>query len=195
MSKEAYKYLFQQETLYRVPEPEPVVSIITSPEPEPAPVPTAEIIVEPQLEPAPVVAPIVTEPTPVVAETPQPVVPQINQKVLILVNDDLTPSEQILLENILKSVNLNLEGVDLLNLTGSGLINLRPVLASKRVHHFISFGVPFTEIRLNITLNRYDPKELAGITFMLADHLSAIEADRALKRQLWLSLQRIFQNA
>ncbi|WP_234737045.1 hypothetical protein [Tellurirhabdus bombi] len=193
MSKEAYKYLFQQETIYRVPEPEPIIPIITAAEPPPAPTP--QIVVEPEQAPAAEVAPIITESTPVLPEVTQPVIPQINQKVLILVNDDLTPSEQILLENILKSVNLNLEGVDLLNLTGSGLINLRPVLASKRVHHFISFGVPFTEIRLNITLNRYDPKELAGITFMLADPLSAIEADRALKRQLWLSLQQIFQNA
>ncbi|WP_266367408.1 hypothetical protein [Tellurirhabdus rosea] len=207
MSKNAYQFLFGEETLYRVPEPEPVVDVAGPPV-----VRQPELVVETVADPAPVVStpaetpvdrpPLVVEPVPPlsaarpepVPEPPKPVIPQINQKVLLLFDDELTPSELILLENILKAVNLNMDGVDVLNLAGSGLVNVRPVLASKRVHHFISFGVPFTKLNLNIALNRYEIRNLAGINFMLSDPLSAIEADRALKKQLWLTLQSIFLN-
>jgi len=209
MKKNAYQYLFGTDTLYRVPETEvpmvPVVQVTpvqTEPfqtesiqaesiQTESAPVtePTAPVVLA---QPGPEPVAVASAPEPEIPEPPKPVVPQINQQVLLLFDEELTPSEQILLENILKAVNLNMAGVDMLNLAGLGLLNLRPVLASKRVHHFISFGVPLTEINLNITLNRYDIRNLAGINFMLTDPLSAIEADRALKRQLWVSLQKMF---
>jgi hypothetical protein len=222
MKKNAYQYLFGQDTLYQVVEPEPVVKEQLLPEP---PVVQSEIIVpqavveleiaemEPEpaipelteskwIEPEPPVEPeipLVTTIEPVVIPVPVPIIESIiptpaptKPKVLILIDEELTPSELIFLENILKAIHLNLNEIDILNLAGSGLVDFHAVLENKTIHHFISFGVPFKTIHLNIQMDRYQPIRIFGITFLLADPLSAIEADSKLKRKLWEVLKKVF---
>jgi hypothetical protein len=153
--------------------PEPVIqSIAPEPLPQPVPRPTVPSILPPiQL---------------------QSRMPQLNHKVLLLADEELDPSNLIFLEKILKAVNLNIDGVDLLNLHGARDMDFAELLRGKYIHHFITFGVPFERIGLDIMMDRYSPVRFEGITFLLADSLPTIEADQQLKKRLWTALQRIF---
>ena len=118
--------------------------------------------------------------------------PQLNHKVLLLADEELDPSNLIFLEKILNAVNLNVDGVDLLNLHGVQDIDFAELLQGKYINHFITFGVPFERIHLDIMMDRYAPVRFDGITFLMTDSLPTIEADVNLKKRLWNSLQRVF---
>lgn len=153
--------------------PEPIV-IVTTPEalPEPAPRPTTPSIFPPVQQ--------------------QPRLPQLNHKVLLLADEELDPSNLLFLEKILKAVNLNIDGVDLLNLHGVQDMNFAELLRGKYINHFITFGVPFERVNLDIMMDRYAPVRFEGITFLMADSLPTIEADQGLKKRLWAALRRVF---
>jgi hypothetical protein len=148
---------------------------------------------------------VVTTPEPLPQPAPRPTVPsvlpplqqqsrlpQLNHKVLLLADEELDPSNLLFLEKILKAVNLNINGVDLLNLHGVRDVNFAELLRGKYINHFITFGVPFERIELDIMMDRYAPVRFEGITFLMADSLPTIEADQALKKRLWGALQRVF---
>ncbi len=153
--------------------PEPAKSIILpEPLPQSAPRPTTPSILPPIQQPSRM--------------------PQLNHKVLLLADEELDPSNVLFLEKILKAVNLNVDGVDLLNLHGVQDVNFAELLRGKYINHFITFGVPFERIHLDIMMDRYSPVRFEGITFLLADSLPTIEADQQLKKRLWGCLQRVF---
>ena len=145
-------------------------------------------------------ATVITEPEPTpqsVADTKppvsrKPVAPQISQKVLILVDDELLPSDLLFLEKILKAVHLDIDGVDLLNVHGTSNVDFNELLKGKYIHHFFTFGVPFNRINLDILMDRYQPVRFDGITFLMADPLPAIETDVVLKKKLWEALKKVF---
>ena len=66
------------------------------------------------------------------------------------------------------------------------------MVQDKHIHHFITFGVPFSRIKLDIAMDRYHPVRFFGINFLMADSLPTIEADQNLKRRLWGALQQVF---
>lgn len=121
-----------------------------------------------------------------------PAQPLLNHKVLILVDEELLPSDVLFLEKVLNAINLNVNGVDLLNVHGLDGVDFAPILADKVIHHFLTFGVPFQRLNLDILMDRYQPVRFHGITFMIADPLAAIEGDKNLKKRLWEALKRIF---
>ena len=154
-------------------EPElPVVIATPEPLPQPAPRPTTPSILPPVQQ--------------------QSRLPQLNHKVLLLADEELDPSNLLFLEKILKAVNLNVNGVDLLNLHGVQDMDFAELLKGKYINHFITFGVPFERINLDIMMDRYAPVRFEGITFLMADSLPTIEADQNLKKRLWSALQRVF---
>ena len=153
--------------------PEPVPAIAApQPLPQPAPRPTAPSILPPIQQPARL--------------------PQLNHKVLLLADEELDPGNLLFLEKILKAVNLNVNGVDLLNLRGAQNMDFAELVKGKYINHFITFGVPFERINLDIMMDRYAPIRFEGITFLMADSLPTIEADQNLKKRLWAALQRVF---
>ncbi|GAB3711811.1 hypothetical protein GCM10027592_49780 [Spirosoma flavus] len=154
---------------------EPVASIAAN-VPEPLPEPPPRPVVPSILPPI----------------QPKPRMPQLNHKVLLLADEELDPSNLLFLEKILKAVNLNIDGVDLLNLHGVKDVNFAELLQGKYINHFITFGVPFERLHLDIMMDRYSPVRFEGITFLMADSLPTIEADQNLKKRLWGALQRIF---
>ena len=211
MSQKAFYQLFyQQEQLYRLPDDtwlspsslqqqqppnldtllvDTPDSVVIAVELTPAPVlPQPEPLPQPQ--PRPIVPPIAQPVLPVVPEPTR--LPQLNHKVLLLADEELDPSNLLFLEKILKAVNLNVDGVDLLNLHGVRDMDFAELLRGKFINHFITFGVPFERIHLDIMMDRYQPVRFEGITFLMADSLPTIEADQNLKRRLWTALQRIF---
>jgi DNA polymerase III psi subunit len=150
-----------------------------------------------QTEASPVEEPVVlppiadTRPPVRLAEPPKPAL--LKHKVLLLADEDLSPSDLLFLEKVLKAVNLDINGVDLLNVYGVRDVDFRQVLSGKVINHFITFGVPFSRINLDIMLDRYHPIRFDGITFLLVDSLPVIEANQTLKRKLWESLKRVFE--
>ncbi|CCH00637.1 hypothetical protein FAES_2628 [Fibrella aestuarina BUZ 2] len=175
----------QPEPLADTVDDEPVAVIETVPnEPAPAPAPVPEPIAQPT---QPVVSASQQEPI-----VRRPATPMLSQKVLILVDEDLLPSDLLFLEKILKAVNLDIAGVDLLNIHGTKNIDFTEMLSGKYIHHFFTFGVPFTRLNLDILMDRYQPVRFDGITFLMADPLPVIEADVALKKKLWEALKKIF---
>lgn len=122
----------------------------------------------------------------------KPAIPQVSQKVLILVDEEMRPSDLLFLEKILKAVQIDIQGVDLLNVHGTSNVNFSELLQGKYIHHFFTFGVPFSRINLDILMDRYQPIRFDGITFLMADSLPAIETDVALKKKLWEALKKVF---
>lgn len=155
------------------------VVVITAPEPLPQPLPRPVI--------PSTVPPVQQQP-----RLPQQRLPQLNHKVLLVADEDLDPSNLLFLEKILKAVNLNIDGVDLLNLYGVQNVDFAELLRGKYINHFITFGVPFERLNLDIMMDRYAPVRFEGITFLMADSLPTIEADVNLKKRLWGALQRVF---
>ena len=149
-----------------------------------APEPVLEVTRETAPEPAPL-----TPATPVLRK---PATPQIGQKVLILVDEEMRPSDLLFLEKILKAVHIDIDGVDLLNVHGTSNVNFSELLQGKYIHHFFTFGVPFSRINLDILMDRYQPIRFDGITFLMADPLPAIETDVVLKKKLWEALKKVF---
>lgn len=165
---------------------EPVIAVaIPQPEPEPL-----VLVTKPEPLPQPPARPAVPSVLPPVQQ--QPRLPQLNHKVLLLADEALDPSNLLFLEKILKAVNLNINGVDLLNLHGVSDVDFPELLRGKYINHFVTFGVPFERINLDIMMDRYAPVRFEGITFLMADSLPTIEADQVLKKRLWGALQRIF---
>lgn len=183
MSKSFYQLLYQNETLYRVNGDTPIGEV-AAPK-----APVAPVVNEP---PTPLIAAVPPTTTPSFA-TAAPL-PTLNHQILILVDEvpTLSANNTIFLEKVLKAVNLNLDGVDILNLAGSKQMDFRPLLQNKKVHHFISFGVPFININLEIMMNRYDPKRIGGVNFLLAESLDIVQTDDKNKRALWGALKKIF---
>ena len=178
MDKAFYQTLYQNETLYQI-----------EARPQPAAVaPVVVVAAQPKTtQPPPIVA------APIVAP-PAALLPVLNHQVLIVVDEDPERFEldKIYLAKILQAINLNLDGVDLLNIYGSEQLDFRPTLNTKKVHHLISFGVPFLRINLDFMMNVYDPKRIKGVNFLFADRLSVIEPDGTLRRQLWAALKSVF---
>jgi hypothetical protein len=182
-----YQQLYQNETLYRVSESvqgEPLV---------------AEVVAVAQVEPPKTIAPttvvevaqkpIVQPPVLAVPVLP-PASPKQHDSVLILA-DELSVSERAYLDKILKAAGgMSTESVDLQIFTKG--MDFRPILRSGRIKHFVSFGVPFLKVNVDLLMNRYEPKIIGGIVFVFADPLPVIEADEAVRRALWGVLKALF---
>lgn len=171
-----YDYLYQNDTLYYVTTPIQLEKAVETTVKETEPVK----IIEQKKEA-------------VTIEPPKAIiVPPIKHQVLIL-TDEFSPSDAVFLDKVLKAVNLNLEQVDVMKLEGAKQMDFKPELRAKKIHHFISFGVPFLKVNLDIMMNRYDIKVLGGIHFLFTDPLAVIQEDDKLKRALWGCLKQIFK--
>lgn len=176
-----------------VPQPVAVATVIADDMVTPVVAVDLETVTDtPALTPEPEFDLTTAEPTRQPPAIRRPATPLISQKVLILVDEDLLPSDLLFLEKILKAVHLDIAGVDLLNVHGTKQVNFAELLAGKYIHHFFTFGVPFSRLNLDIMMDRYQPVRFEGITFLMADPLPAIEGDVALKKKLWESLKKVF---
>jgi hypothetical protein len=189
-----YQIFFQGETLFQLSNP---VETVAAP---------AKSVETPLVENVPaqaVVAPAppvkVAPSVPIPASQPPVTFPALNHKILILTDDakskNLIDSEALLLNNILKAVGHSLEKTDVMNFSFLPGTDARQVLYEKRTHFFITFGVPLIKLHLDLLLVPYAPKQVEGIWFLLADPLVVIDADKAIKKKLWLALQKMFETA
>ena len=186
-------------------EPQPTIQVISPEMTQPVPEPVVLVNALEQVSEQPNTIPDqqkpeVLPPSPPRPKTPSIVppvqqqarLPKLNHKVLLLADEELDPSNLLFLEKILNAVNLNIDGVDLLNLHGVKDVDFAELVRGKHINHFITFDVPFERLHLDIMMDRYTPVRFEGITFLMADSLPTIEADINLKKRLWGALQRVF---
>ncbi|MBU1820476.1 MAG: hypothetical protein KKG00_03040 [Bacteroidetes bacterium] len=187
-----YQTFFQYDVLFRIPEKKDTTVEPKEAPPVESPVTVIQEPVPPQVAPAPV-------PTPPPAVTPEVKAapfPSLRHRILVLVDEtrqpELAPEDALLLDKILKATGHSAAETDLINFSYIPQADARTVLATKSTNYFITFGVPLIKLQLDLLLPPYTPKQIEGIWFLLADPLPTINADKALKKRLWLALQKMF---
>ncbi len=159
-----------------VPVPLPVVV-------PPAPVPPAAL--------APKAAPVVPK---IPASTPAP--PRRRSKVMVLYNEQTTPylqpAHETLLVNILKSIGLTLDDIELVNLNNIRRVDYVEILKEKTLHQFISFGIDLRELQINVPLTAYKVQRVEEINMLLADSFHELVLNTDKKRLLWTCLKQMF---
>jgi phosphoribosyl-AMP cyclohydrolase len=119
-------------------------------------------------------------------------------KIVVLVDnphqEELDASEGVLLYKILKAVGYDSEDTDIVNVGYLSQEALQEVMRKKTAHYVISFGVPFRKVLLDLLVPPYEPMNVQGVSFLLADPLSVVEADVSIKKRLWGVLRAMFPN-
>ena len=199
-----FQILYQNETLFqlqeemiiRVEEKELISETIASVKPDTIiSVKKEEPVIQLKVEiPGQPIAKAIAEPVKPAVQQAQ--FPELNHKVLILIDEpkkkEMLVSEALFLDNILKAVGQSSENSDILNFSFLSGPDARSVLAEKKINYFITFGVPLIKLRLDLLLPPYTPKQVEGIWFLLTDPLAVIEADVVLKKKLWNALKQMF---
>ena len=178
MTSNLANYLFSKETLYKN-----VVSEVPKAT-EVKPVVEQKTVVQ-----EPVSAPILPK------EVAKPAIPtfKFRNKVLIL-TDTISDSEKALLVKILGAIGLTLDQIDLVELSKVQTLDYQSFLSQNITKKFVSFGVGLGKINWNILLNIYQPKNVAGVDFLLSDELRVLETNNDLKKILWGALKAMFGN-
>ena len=165
--------------------------------PTPAPVrPTVvvpPVMVPPQAAISPKAAPTVPK---IPAPTPAPAPPPRRSKVMILYNEQTTPylqpAHETLLVNILKSVGLTLNDIELVNLNNIRRVDYVEILKEKTLNQFISFGIDLRELQINVPLTAYKVQRVEEINMLLADSFHELVLNTDKKRLLWTCLKQMF---
>ena len=118
---------------------------------------------------------------------------KFRNQVLIL-TDTISASEKALLVKILGAIGLSLDQVDLVELGKVQTLDYQSFLSQNVTKKFVSFGVGLGKINWNILLNIYQPKNVAGVDFLLSDELRVLDTNRDLKQTLWDALKSMFGN-
>jgi DNA polymerase III psi subunit len=118
---------------------------------------------------------------------------KFRNQVLIL-TDTISASEKALLVKILGAIGLTLDQVDLVELGKVQTLDYQSFLSQNVTKKFVSFGVGLGKINWNILLNIYQPKNVAGVDFLLSDELRVLDTNRDLKQTLWDALKSMFGN-
>jgi hypothetical protein len=150
--------------------------------------------------PAPVPTPAAVSPkaSPVVPKIPEslPAPPRRRSKVMVLYNEQTTtylqPAHETLLVNILKSVGLTLNDIELVNLNNIKRVDYVEILKEKTLNQFISFGIDLRELQINVPLTAYKVQRVEEINMLLADSFHELVLNTDKKRLLWTCLKQMF---
>jgi|GEM_PF-2157510 len=116
---------------------------------------------------------------------------QPKQKVIIILTS-LNPAASELLVKILGAVKLDLQSVDIVELSKNKDLDLSQIFNQKSVNQVITFGINLSELKLDLFLSPYQMFEKQGIKFIFSDSLSDIQNDIPKKKALWGSLKEMF---
>ncbi len=116
---------------------------------------------------------------------------QPKQKVIVLVNQ-LNPTDSELLGKILGAVKLDLQSVDIIELDKNLAVNLSQIFTQNSVNQLITFGIDLSKVSIDVKLTPYQILENQGIKFIYSDSLTAIQNDVPKKKALWGALQGMF---
>ena len=116
---------------------------------------------------------------------------QPKQKVVILVNQ-LNPTDSELLGKILGAVKLDLQLVDVIELDKNKEVNLSQILIQKSVNQLVTFGINLSNVSLDVKLTPYQILQNQGIKFIYSDSLTSIQNNIPKKKALWVALKEMF---
>jgi DNA polymerase III psi subunit len=181
MDKSFLQYLFSEDIIYKIP--------AEAENKQDLKVPVVKVSEEIQPEK---VQKTVAPPTPApVASVPDFIPYNPKNQVLILV-DNINQEEMELLGKILGAVQLQIDQVDLLDLSKVGDTSLKNILTQKSLRQLLTFGVSLFRIQLEIPLTPYQIREVQGVKFLYSDALGEIKDDVTRKKALWSAMKAFF---
>jgi hypothetical protein len=171
--------------------------VVATPPVAPAAVPPVPVSPPPSATPA---LPVTSKAAPVVPKIPVPAppppAPRRRSRVMVLYNEQTTPylqpAHETLLVNILKSIGLTLDDIELVNLNNIRRVDYAEILKEKTVHQFISFGIDLRELQINVPLTAYKVQRVEEINMLLADSFHELVLNTEKKRLLWTCLKQMF---
>ena len=105
-----------------------------------------------------------------------------------------TPAEAyVLLENILKALNLSIEDIALLEVEGYVPVELGELIAAYKPRMILSFGADHLIQGWPAALVKNEPLKLDQIMFLKAVSLQTLMQEKSEKGGLWLSLKILFK--
>lgn len=105
-----------------------------------------------------------------------------------------TPAEAyVLLENILKALNLSIEDIALLEVEGYAPVELGELIAAYKPRMILSFGADHLIQGWPAVLVKNEPLKLDQIMFLKAVSLQTLMQEKSEKGGLWLSLKILFK--
>jgi len=117
---------------------------------------------------------------------------QNHKKVLIVVShsiDDLNSTDNVLLFNILKAIQLTIDDVQLVEFTG---IPLKLLLDMKEFDKCILMGINPKQVGLQVEGKPYHTFKLKNKSFLLSHSADLLIKHKKYKEHLWKSLQIMF---
>jgi hypothetical protein len=121
---------------------------------------------------------------------------QNNKKILLLVNyadAAFLPDKQLdFLTSILTACKLSLADVAIINSANAGDVNYKALTKELQMQHALMFGISPDSLSLPVNFPVYQIQAFSNCTYLYADNLEALEADKKLKTELWLCLKKIF---
>lgn len=124
----------------------------------------------------------------------QPAIYPMKTKHLIVVKN-LQAGEKELLVKIMTAIKLQMDIVDLVDVATYPTIDFKETIYGNKPKAILFFGPESgEEFLVRLKLEKYSPKVLKGINFLLADNLGTILKDlNNEKRKLWNSLKEVFE--
>ncbi|WP_304235703.1 hypothetical protein [Jiulongibacter sediminis] len=128
-----------------------------------------------------------------ISESPKPSVYPMKTKHLVVVRN-LQPAEKDLLVKIMTAIKLKMDIVDLVDVATYPNIDFKETIYGNMPKAILFFGPESgEEFLIRLKLEKYNPKVLKGINFLMADNLGTILKDQNNeKRLLWNCLKEIF---
>jgi hypothetical protein len=121
---------------------------------------------------------------------------QNNKKILLLVNYTDTaflPDKQLdFLTSILGACKFSLADVAILNSANAGATNYKSLSKELQMQYAILFDINPASLSLPVDFPAYQVQAFSNCTYLHADSLEALAADKELKTKLWLCLKKIF---
>lgn len=131
------------------------------------------------------------------AQPPLKYLGENKRRILLLVQDPgavhLEDKSLNFLLSILNACTLSMESVALVNMTGTGARTVEDIAGELDSQSVLLFGIDPAGLGWATVPETYQVHPQGGRTWLRADALSLIEADRAQKGRLWNSLKQLFQ--
>lgn len=131
------------------------------------------------------------------AQPPLKYLGENKRRILLLVQDPgavhLEDKSLNFLLSILNACTLSMESVALVNMTGTGARTVEDIARELDSQSVLLFGIDPAGLGWGTVPETYQVHPQGGRTWLRADALSLIEADRAQKGRLWNSLKQLFQ--
>ena len=129
-----------------------------------------------------------------ITQAPKPPVYPMKTKHLVVVKN-LQPAEKELLVKIMTAIKLKMDIVDLVDVANYPNIDFKETIYGNMPKAILFFGPESgEEFLIRLKLEKYSPKVLKGINFLMADNLGTILKDQNNeKRLLWNCLKEVFE--